>query len=127
VGFFYLETTTPIIRLYYMNVLTTTLAPQPLVIVPRSTTFDTLIFTDDSTNDPVTINIDSVVDKDYYQILNVECALIENRFYNIELFNNGDLIYRGKAFCTDQPIVSFSVNNGQYVSNATTNTFIVYE
>jgi hypothetical protein len=127
VGFFYLETTTRIIRLYYMNVLTTTLDPQPLVIVPRSTTFDTLIFTDDSTNDPVTINIDSVVDKDYYQILNVECALIENRFYNIELFNNGDLIYRGKAFCTDQPIVSFSVNNGQYVSNATTNTFIVYE
>ena len=110
-----------------MNVLTTTLSPQPLVIVPRSTTFDTLIFTDDSTNDPVTITIDSVVDKDYYQILNVECALIENRFYNIELFNNGDLIFRGKAFCTDQPIVSFSVNNGQYVSNATTNTFIVYE
>jgi hypothetical protein len=110
-----------------MNVLTTTLSPQPLVIVPRSTTFDTLIFTDDSTNDPVTINIDSVVDKDYYQILNVECALIENRFYNVELFNNGDLIFRGKAFCTDQPIVSFSVNNGQYVSNSTTNTFIVYE
>lgn len=110
-----------------MNVLTTTTDPQPLVIVPRSTTFDELIFTDDSTNDSVTITIASVVNKDYYQILNVECNLIENRFYNVELFNNGDLIYRGKVFCTDQPIVSFSVNNGKYVSNSTTNQFIVYE
>ena len=38
-----------------------------------------------------------------------------------------DLIFRGKVFCTDQPIVSFSVNNGKYVSNSTTNQFIVYE
>lgn len=110
-----------------MNVLTTTTDPQPLVIVPRSTTFDELIFTDDSTNEPVTIEIDNVEDKSYYQILNVVCALTENRFYNVELFNDGALIYRGKVFCTDQPIVSFSVNNGKYVSNATTNQFIVYE
>ena len=110
-----------------MNVLTTTTDPQPLVIVPRSTTFDELIFTDDSTNEPVTITIDSVTNKDYYQILNIQCALTENRFYNVELFNGGDLIYRGKVFCTDQPIVSFSVNNGKYTSNSTTNTFIVYE
>lgn len=110
-----------------MNVLTTTTSAQPLAIVPRSTAFDELIFTDDSTNEPVEVEIDSVVNKGYYQILNVVCELIENRFYNVELFNNGDLIYRGKVFCTDQPIVSFSVNNGKYVSNSTTNQFIVYE
>jgi hypothetical protein len=128
VGFFLcLETRTRIKRLLNMNVLTTTTDPQPLVIVPRSTTFDELIFTDDSTNVPIEITIDSVEDKSYYQILNVLCELIENRFYNVELFNEGDLIFRGKVFCTDQPIVSFSVNNGKYVSNSTTNQFIVYE
>ena len=58
-----------------MNVLTTTTDPQPLVIVPRSTTFDELIFTDDSTNTPETIEIDSVENKGYYQILNVFCEL----------------------------------------------------
>jgi hypothetical protein len=110
-----------------MNVLTTTTEPQPLVIVPRSTTFDELIFTDDSTNTPETMEIDSVEDKGYYQILNVVCELTENRYYNIELFNDGSLVYRGKIFCTDQSIVSFSVNNGKYTSHATTNQYITYE
>ncbi len=127
VGFFILETETQKIRLLNMNVLTTTLDPQPLVIVPRSTTFDELIFTDDSTNIPVVIEIDSVEDKSYYQILNVLCELIENRFYNVELFNDGALIYRGKVFCTDQTIVNFSVNDGRYTSHATTNQYITYE
>jgi hypothetical protein len=110
-----------------MNVLTTTTEPQELVIVPRSTVFDELIFTDDSTNEPVEIEIDSVTNKGYYQILNIVCELTENRFYNVELFNEGALIYRGKVFCTDQPIVNFSVNNGKYTSHATTNTYITYE
>lgn len=126
-GFFILETETQKIRLLNMNVLTTTLDPQPLVIVPRSTTFDELIFTDDSTNIPVVIEIDSVEDKSYYQILNVFCELVENRFYNVELFNDGALIYRGKVFCTDQTIVNFSVNKGRYTSHATTNQYITYE
>jgi len=110
-----------------MNVLTTTLDPQPLNIIPRGKVFDELIFTDDSENIPFSVEIDSVDDKDYFVTLNIICELVENRFYNFELLNEGELVFRGKAFCTDQPIVSFSVNNGQYVSNATTNTFIVYE
>lgn len=110
-----------------MNVLTTTLEPQELNIIPRSKVFDELIFTDDSENIPFAVEIDSVIDKDYFVTLNVICELKENRYYNFELLNEGELVYRGKAFCTDQPIVSFSVNNGKYVSNATTNQYIVYE
>ena len=127
VGFFILETETRIKRLLNMNVLTTTLDPQPLVIIPRSKVFDELIFTDDSENTPFSVTINSVVDNDYFVTLNIICQLIENRYYDFELLNQGELVYRGKAFCTDQPIVSFSVNNGQYVSNATTNQYIVYE
>jgi len=127
VGFFHLETQTRIERLINMNVLTTSLEPQNLNIVPRSVTFDELIFTDDSTNTPETITINSVTDKGYYQQIEIECALIENHYYNVELFNNGDLVFRGKVFCTDQPVVSFSVNNGQYTSHSTANEFIVYE
>lgn len=110
-----------------MNVLTTSTNPQYLNIVPRSVTFDELIFTDDSTNTPQTITINDVVDKVYYQQIEIECALTENHYYNVELFNNGELVFRGKVFCTDQPVVSFSVNNGDYTSHSSGNEFIVYE
>lgn len=110
-----------------MNVLTTTTQPQNLNIVPRSIIFDEIIFTDDSTNVPETIAFNSITDKGYYQEIEIECALVENRFYNVEIFNSGDLVFRGKVFCTDQPIVTFSVNNGQYTSHATTNQYITYE
>jgi hypothetical protein len=110
-----------------MNVLTTSTDSQFLNIVPRSVTFDELIFTDDSTNTPEVITIVDVVDKVYYQQIEIECALIENHYYNVELFNDGDLVFRGKVFCTDQPVVSFSVNNSDYTSHTSGNEFIVYE
>lgn len=110
-----------------MNVLTTTTDSQYLNIVPRSVTFDELIFTDDSTNTPETITINDVVDKVYYQSIEIQCALTENRFYNITLLNDGEVVFRGKVFCTDQPVVSFSVNNGDYTSHSSGNEFIVYE
>jgi hypothetical protein len=43
------------------------------------------------------------------------------------LSNGNDIVFKDKVFCTNQPIVSFSVNNGQYVSSTTTNDFIIYE
>lgn len=110
-----------------MNVLTTSTSPQYLNIVPRSVVFDELIFTDDSTNNPETITINGTVNKGYYQRIEIKCALIENRFYNVELLNDGEVVFRGKVFCTDQAVVNFSVNNGQYTSHSTTNEFIVYE
>lgn len=110
-----------------MNVLTTSTDSQYLNIVPRSVVFDEMFFTDDSTNDTEQITIIGTQDKGYYQRIEIECALVENHFYNVTLFNDGNLVFRGKVFCTDQSVVSFSVNNGQYTSHSTTNEFIVYE
>lgn len=126
-GFFVLETETRIQRLLNMNVLTTSIESQELVVIPRGNTFDTLIFTDESNNTIQEVTIESVVDKGYYLVLNILCELIENHFYKIELFNNDELVFRGKAFCTDQAIINFSVNNGQYTSHTTTNEYITYE
>ena len=86
-----------------------------------------MFFTDESTNVTTQIQINGTVDKVYYQRIEIECALVENRFYNIRLLNDGELVFRGRVFCTDQSVVSFSVNNGQYTSHSTTNEFIVYE
>ena len=110
-----------------MNILTTSTDPQYLNIVPRSVTFDEMFFTDESTNVTTQIQVNGTVDKVYYQRIEIECALVENRFYNIRLLNDGELVFRGRVFCTDQSVVSFSVNNGQYTSHSTTNEFIVYE
>lgn len=110
-----------------MNVLTTSTETQYLNIIPRSNVFDELIFTDDSENVSSNVTIIGVKDKGYFIEIAISCELVENRFYNIELLNESNVVYRGKVFCTNQPLVSFSVNNGQYVSNATTNQYIVYE
>lgn len=110
-----------------MNVLSTTTDVQPFVIIPRSNEFDTIIFTDDSTGVQANVTIDSTENKGYYYILNIIAELTENRFYNVEVYNETTLVYRGKAFCTNQSIVNYSVNNGQYTSHSTTNQFITYE
>ena len=49
-------------------------------------------------------------------------------WYMIELKDvSGNRLLLEKAFCTNQPLATFSVNNGQYVSHTTTNEFIIYE
>lgn len=53
--------------------------------------------------------------------------LKENRFYTITFLNGDEVKYKDKIFCTNQDTVTFSVNKDNYVSNTTTNEFIVYE
>lgn len=110
-----------------MIVLTTDTEAQSFVFIPRGSTFDTVEITDDQTNQTVTIEDWEFTEGDYYSTLEAEFSLVENHFYNLEIKNGTEIIYRDRIFCTDQPVVSFSVNNGQYVSNTTANTFIVYE
>jgi len=110
-----------------MIVLTTTLDPQTFALIPRSSVFDSVEITDDQTNETTIVSEWDYTEGDYYSTLEVEVALVENHFYNLVLKDGTNIVYRDRIFCTDQPIVTFSVNNGQYVSNATTNTFIVYE
>jgi hypothetical protein len=110
-----------------MIVLTTSLLPQTFALIPRNGDFNTVEITDDQTNETTVVSEWTFTEGEYYSTLLVEVALIENHFYNLVLKDGTNIVYRDRIFCTDQPIVTFSVNNGQYTSNATTNTFIVYE
>lgn len=110
-----------------MIVLTTSTNPQTFALIPRSSVFDSVEITDDQTNETTVVQVWDYTAGDYYSTLEVEVALVENHFYNLVLKDGTNIVYRDRIFCTDQQIVTFSVNNGQYVSNATTNTFIVYE
>lgn len=109
-----------------MIILTTSTSAQTLNCIPRGV-FDTLTITDEQTNETQVVAIVSQTFGDYVSSVTAVFNLIEGRFYSLNLLNGSDVMYKDKIFCTDKSIVNFSVNDGQYVSNATENTFIVYE
>lgn len=117
-----------------MIVLTPSLSQQAFCYVPRvlgnatPQLNPTMVITDDQTNTPVSTTTHLVGFGDYVNTIADTFTLIEGHFYTIELLNtNDEIIYKDRIFCTAQPLVTFSVNNDQYVSNTTTNEFIVYE
>lgn len=111
---------------FIMIVLTTSTSAQTFSFIPRDIP-TSMVITDDQTNTPVTIAITSQTQGGYVNTLTATFALEEGHFYDLVLYKNTDIVYKDRIFCTDQNIVSFSVNNGQYTSNTTSNTFIVYE
>ena len=110
-----------------MIVLTTEITPQTFNLIPRSSTFDLVQITDELTNKTVVIDTYTFTEGDYYSTFEAEFNLVENRFYILTIKDGNQTVYKDKIFCTNQSLVTFSVNNGQYVSNSTTNEFIVYE
>jgi hypothetical protein len=110
-----------------MIVLNVSELSQIISFIPRDENYDTLELTDEQTNDTTEVEIlDSVVGE-YYHTIEGIFDLVENHFYMLVLKNGSDIVFKDKVFCTNQPLVSFSVNNGQYVSSTTTNDFIIYE
>lgn len=110
-----------------MIVLNVSELSQIISFIPRDDNYDTLELTDEQTNDTANVEIlDSVVGE-YYHTIEAIFNLVENHFYMLVLKNGNDIVFKDKVFCTNQPIVSFSVNNGQYTSSTTTNDFIIYE
>jgi hypothetical protein len=110
-----------------MIVLQETNDPQTFSFIPRSDSYDGLFLTDDQTNVEVEVTISSNTIGDYINTITATFNLTQGHFYNLVVKDGSDVVYKDKVFCTNQPIVSFSVNNGQYTSNSTTNDFIVYE
>ena len=103
------------------NVLT-----QTFPLITRGGTLTDIVLKDEQTNIETALSY-TETEGSYYTIIEAIFTLVENHFYTLTCFNDAEIIYRDKVFCTDQPIVTFSVNNGQYTSNATTHEFIVYE
>ncbi len=117
-----------------MIVLTPSGSPQTFSYVPRvlgnavNEIPFTMVITDEQTNTPVSTQAHFYGVGDYVNTIQHTFTLIEGHFYTLELKNStNDIIFKDRIFCTAQPLVTFSVNNNQYVSNSTTNEFIVYE
>lgn len=110
-----------------MIVLTPSTSPQTFSCIPRDNTFNVMEITDEQTNVTTTIAIASRTVGDYIYTITATFGLIEGHTYTLVLKYGTNIIYKDRIFCTAQPLVTFSVNNNQYVSNSTTNDFIVYE
>jgi hypothetical protein len=110
-----------------MIVLNVSELSQVISFIPRDGSYDTLELTDEQTNDTQVVNIIDSTVGEYYHTIEAIFDLVENHFYMLVLKDGTDVLFKDKVFCTNQPLVSFSVNNGQYVSSTTTNDFIIYE
>lgn len=119
-----------------MKVLNNTGEIQTIRVIPRSyPSALTLTLRDDQTNDTVTFSLNGndfnvadylwnlldvnwnanivgfSVENDYLVIDNIY-ALREFHFYDLALLDqDGDIIYKDRIFCTNQPIAEFSVNS----------------
>lgn len=110
-----------------MVILTTSLGEQSFYFISRSNTIDGMFLRDEQENTEIDVAINVLALLDYTNIITANFALKENHFYMLELRDGNNVVFRDKIFCTDQSIVTFSVNNGQYTVNSTTNDFIIYE
>lgn len=84
----------------------------------KSETENKLVYAQDHTGDFSLVK--------YYRQLSAIFDLKQDNFYTIEIKDSSNnIIYRDKIFCTNQTILDYSVNNGNYVTHSSNNEFII--
>jgi len=110
-----------------MKILTTSTSPQDLIVIPRtSSPYTDLVLTLTNENTKVSTAYNVTADYLYgYMTISNAFTLTEGTFYTFKIEDNGDLIFRGKIFCTDQTeFDKFTVNDGEFTEpSATDNEF----
>jgi hypothetical protein len=110
-----------------MIVVQETLITQTFNFILRYGTGVTLELTDENTNVSVSVPV-LFTSGDYVHSFSGVLPTKENHFYYAIIKDGaGNLLLKERMFCTNQAIDTFSVNNGGYISNQTTNDFVMYE
>lgn len=109
-----------------MIILKETIDTQRITFIPRELSATSIVLRNETTNIETTISTNFYLEN-YYLIAETVFDLKENTFYNITIYNNSDIVYKDKVFCTNQVIEDFTVNENQYIENVTTNEFKIYE
>ena len=107
-----------------MIVLKEIATAQELKFIPRVYAADKVVLIEEQTNIPVEINA-AFVKESYYLVANIIFNLKQDRYYSLKVYNGSDIVYRDKIFCTNQTPISYSINNGKYVSQPSDNEYIV--
>lgn len=109
-----------------MIILKEQIEAQSLKFIPRQYSATSIVLVNEMTNESTTISSDFYVDG-YYLYTTATFDLKEGNFYTLSILDNTDVVYKDKIFCTNQIIAYYTINNGEYIANATNNDFIVYE
>jgi len=109
-----------------MIILEETGTAQTFKIVPRELVADSMIILNELTDVSDTYVITPTVDR-YYLVIEKVLNLKEGNFYTLEVKNGSEIVYKGKIFCTNQSISTYSVNNNEYTSYSSTNDYVTYE
>ena len=109
-----------------MIVLTESAVAQTLKFIPRSYVVGsaTVRIFDEmrNTSTDYTVTLSTV---NYYSSCSKIFVLVEDNSYYLQVLNGTDIIFTDKILCTNQTIADYSINNGEYTKNTTTNTFII--
>lgn len=78
---------------------------------------------------PLVVFNSSLTDYSFYQILTVTISNLGVSFddevmYNIKAVEGSELVYKGLLYSTSQVLPDYSVNDGQYNENSSTNDYI---
>ena len=99
---------------------------QEFKVIPRELDADTMVITSETTGVSTTYAISPTVDR-YYLVIEKIVALKENNFYMLEVKNGSDVVYKGRIFCTNQSVSTYSVNNNEFTSYSSNNEYITNE
>ena len=83
----------------------------------------------EATNVITLIDIDSVISLSYYDVLTITFDagyFIQDNFYFIQVLDiDNKVLFQDKIFCTDFT-ENYSINEGRYKENTTTNEYKIY-
>jgi hypothetical protein len=126
-----LETKTTLLRYINMLILKDYTYSQNFKFMPRSEKVALMVFTDELTNIEHTIENPTLVKDRYYLQLEIDETfdfLVDGHTYRLDCYDSeGVPLYRDKIMCTNQEIKDYTINNGDYVANHTSNDFVIYE
>ena len=109
-----------------MIVLQELATAQEFKIIPRELSATSMVIINELTDVSTTYAITPTIDR-YYLVINKIVNLQQNNFYTLSVLNNTDVVYKGKIFCTNQTIPTYTPNNNEYTTYPSNNDYITYE
>ena len=126
-------TSYPLLLYFFMIILQETNNNQTIQVIPReytATTTYAVNITSDSENKNVysqNFTDQFTLNKYWFQFASAFPNLEQDNFYTLRITSPTKEVFRGRIFCTNQTISSYSVNAGEYTTTTSTNEFVFYE
>ena len=112
-----------------MKILLDSATPQTLNFIPREyVSLVNYTITNEQSNTTISeTDITATTNGGYLEITEI-FDLKENIYYNIDISKTDNtLIYRGRIFCTNQDIDTFTMNDGKFTEDTSKdNTYVIY-